>query len=359
MVDMATVPSTRLRRRWVLIAITAMTVSFLAAGSVWHIFRSGTLAAIEAVGGELEYDSRNPPIAFVRDRVLRQRIPQHLYMGPRQQDKRFYSQVYNEKLLDEHLLQLDLSQLGQVSLIDISGPHVTDKGFLHVAASLDLRQLICRRSRITDAGLKALLPNSKLSFLVIPGNDISNEGLTTINQFPQLMLLDLVDTRISELPNMSRLYYLYIRSTDIEDISSLSNSQNLPSLQAIELDSVQCTDQAVQILASRAKPIEGIGISACSAAKRARLLARGQPAPGPVDDALLARLTPLKSLQYICIYGTNDPESVVLTSEIVASLQAMPALSLLCLIGCDLPPNVKGRLALGKPGMRVINYPGD
>jgi hypothetical protein len=94
--------------------------------------------------------------------VLRNPYPKDLYLGPRDQSRVFTQQVYNERLTDEAILQMDLSELGHLRVVDMSGPHVTDRGFTHIAGNSLVSNLDCRNAMVTDSGLAALEKNTRL-----------------------------------------------------------------------------------------------------------------------------------------------------------------------------------------------------
>lgn len=351
------------RRRWLWLVLVVF--AFLSAVFGIVFYRTPTQVAIAAVGGSLEYDSTNPRLAQFAHQVLRQPMDRNLYMGPRDLTRHPLFQVDNPQLRDEHLLQLDLDPLGKLYTVDISGPQVTDIGFAHVAKSpVKITILVCRNSRITDAGLASLSQSSNLSYLVIPGNSITDRGLESISALQRLSYLHLGDTLVtdsglaSSIPRLSGLNCLDIRNTEITDagLGCLADSQNSMSLKVISLDTLQATDVGIQHLRGRSVPLDGIGLSGISARKQSRLGRSGMASSAGIDDALLARVSTLSTLRFVCLYGTVPNEVAVITPAAAKSLKAMPALTGLYLFGIRLPQQTLQEIDRQAPKVKVVNF---
>ena len=116
-----------------------------------------TMRAIESVGGEV-VDSGNATTAekvvLKLQKLFGVQTRKYLFLGPRDRSRIPTMQVYNERLTDEEILQIDLSEIGPLDVADLSGPHVTDRGFCHIAGNKLVSVVICHNAQVTDAGLE-------------------------------------------------------------------------------------------------------------------------------------------------------------------------------------------------------------
>ena len=120
-----------------------------------------------------------------------------LDLGPRDQRQDMFRQVYNEKLTDDAILKIEPSETGDVGVVDLSGPHVTDRGFSHLAGNPRVSIVICRRSMVTDAGLASLAGKSNLTHLFVSGNNITDLGVSSISQLKSLRFISFQGTLIA------------------------------------------------------------------------------------------------------------------------------------------------------------------
>ena len=346
------------RMRWGLLVFVLLGMGSL----IWTAsYQSPTMKAIESVGGELYEPSGGSLHEKINSRfrqLISNPIPKILCLGPRDLSRDFCHQVYNDRLTDEAILQIDLSETGALILVDLSGPHVTDRGFSHIAGNPQINNVACRRGHVTDAGLASIVGNPNLRYLDISGNDITDAGIGSLVQSQFLYSIRLQDTLVTNqgLPQLAsnhpKLALLDIGSTDVTD-EGLAELSRLPRLTCIHLDVLQLTDIGKTHLQQTTMPLSAVGVSSCSPRKQSRLRRAGRESFGKIDDDVIARISQIKTLQFLFIRGTSEGEQASLTSAAVKSLVSMPSLSMLYLNGIQVDPAVLKQIQTELPVLKV------
>ena len=319
--------------RWSCLLLVAVGLGITA----WsNVHQSMTMKAIDSVGGSL-FDPRDDGslsyrLQLVLRTVLRDPYPKDLYLGPQIYPVGSVELSDYERLQDEAILQIDLSDIGPLRQVEMSGSHVTDRGFAHLAGNPLVHNVNCRRAKITDRGLDAIQGNLSLYYLDISGNDITDRGMSSLAKISSLSGICLRDTLITDQglrdlsANRIKLWSLSLGSTDVTG-EGLGCLVTLPRLIGIHLDVLQCTESGIAHLQSGALPLETLGVRTCSARKQTRLRAAGIEDMGQIDDELVARISRIKSLKRISLHGNSASDQSSLTPAVLRSLKSMPALT--------------------------------
>ncbi len=318
--------------------------------TVWsNVHQSMTMKAIDSVGGSL-FDPRDDGSLSYRLQVvlrtaLRDPFPRDLFLSPQFDPATSPERFDDERLQDEAILQINLSEIGHLRIVEMSGPHVTDRGFAHLAGNPLVHNVNCRRAKITDAGLAAIQNNLSLFQLDISGNDITDRGMRSLAKISSLSGISLRDTLITDeglrdlTANRTKLWSLSLGSTDVTG-EGLGCLVTLPRLIGIHLDVLQCTGSGIAHLQSGALPLETLGVRMCSARKQTRLRAAGIEDMGQIDDELVARISRIKSLKRISLNGNSASDQSSLTPAVLRSLKSMPALTELSTTDIGVDPEV-------------------
>lgn len=104
----------------------------------------------------------------------------------------------------------------------------------------ELEMLCLSETKITDAGLAHLPPLRNLRVLMLDNTDISDAALELLRQFP-------------------RLEYLYLSNTKITD-EGLEHLDSLSNLHLLDLDGTRITDAGLEHL-HQLKKLEGVSLS--------------------------------------------------------------------------------------------------
>ena len=139
----------------------------------------------------------------------------------------------------------------------------------------------------------------------------------------------------------------------------LAELSRLPGLVSIKLDVLQLTDIGMTHLQQTTMPLNVVGVSSCSPRKQSRLHRAGRESFGKIDDDVIARISQIKTLQYLFIRGTSEGEQAALTSAAAKSLASMASLSELHLIGIQVDPAVLKQIQTELPVLKVIINSGD
>jgi len=315
---------------------------------------SPTMRAIRSVHGEVTDIETTTVLKMLANlqALFGKQTVKDLYLGPR--DKGLFpgQRVYNEELTDEAILQMDLSELGIVRFVDMSGPQVTDRGFAHIASSPNVSHIVCRDAQVTDQGLVALAQNTRLMTINLTGNNISDAGMASFVRTPSLVSIHLGDTRITDqaieelAAGCTRLAHLDIASTALT-ASGLAKLQKIRGLSSIGLDATQLTDETVPLL----QPITLTHLSlwTCSDRRKKQLLEQGGITPPPIDDALIARVAQLKGIQTLWLRGSTPGDSVTFTTAGVDHLNGMPQLRGLWIDNLRMAPEVIREIRVRMP----------
>lgn len=161
----------------------------------------------------------------------------------------------------------------RLKLLNLSGTTVGDEGLQQLALVTQLETLYLPPN-MTDAGFAPLAKLTNLQRLhVHPLAKITGEGLKHLESLPNLRLLDLNRTQITDkgLAAISRLNHidtLYLQSTKISD-TALQHLVNLPKLRLLELGYTAVSDDALPYLA-KIESLETVGLEDTKTTEAAR-----------------------------------------------------------------------------------------
>lgn len=321
---------------------------------------SPTMRAIRSVHGEVTDIETSTPL-FVKmlanlQALFGKTTVKDLNLGPRDRSWIPGQQVYNEELTDDAILQMDLSELGDLRFVDMSGPHVTDRGFSHFASSPNVCHFACRDAQVTDQGLVALEQNTRLMTINLTGNNITDAGMASLVKNPRLSSIHLGDTRITDqaieklAAGFTRLAHLDVASTALTT-SGLSKLQKIRSLSGIGLDVTQLTDETLPLL----QPITltHLSVWTCSDRRKKQLLDQGAMSSPPIDDALIARIAQLKGIQHLCLMSRTSGESAKITKACAKHLDSMPQLTFLWIENLSVDAAVMREIRFRMPALQV------
>ena len=320
---------------------------------------SPTMRAIQSVHGEVtEFTTTTLVEKMLANlqALFGRKTVKDLNLGPRDRSWIPGEQVYNEELTDDAILQMDLSELGVLRLVDMSGPHVTDRGFTHIASSPNVCHLACRDAQVTDQGLVALAQNTRLMTIKLTGNNITDAGMASLVRNPRLSSIHLGDTRITDqaieklAAGCTRLAYLDIASTALT-ASGLAQLQNIRSLSMIGLDVTQLTNETLPLL----QPITLTHLSlwTCSDRRKKQLLKQEEMTPPPIDDALIARVAQLKGIQTLWLMSRTSGETAKITKAAAKHLDSMPQLTSLWIDNLSVDSEVMQEIRARMPVLQI------
>lgn len=310
-----------------------------------------TMRAIHLVGGEVvvrqspTWDAKFFSIlrALMGGNQMGDKSIVDVYLGPRDPKRPESEQVYNEQLTDEVILQLDMGSVGELRLVDMSGPHVTDRGFSHITGNSGANFIICRHAQVSDTGLVSLaVTNPNLYSVDLTGNPITDAGLSLMSHFPNDPLVN---------PTIRRLNSLKIGSTEVTD-AGLSDRSILPRLVNLGVDTAQFTDVAVSSL--RSLSLSSLAVQTCSEKKKNRLRKQGIQFQEVIDDQVIARISQLNLLYSIELSGNAPGEPAQLTSASVKILASMPRLASLLINDLQVDPAVLRQIRKELPRVQVF-----
>lgn len=189
-----------------------------------------------------------------------------------------------------------LSDLENVTELDIGSTRFTSAGFLNLKRLEQLRVLELYSSPVTDGDLEALASLRDLSRLNLTDTKITMAGLRHLSGLGSLQSLILTRTRPrgcrETLRSLPALRELMLSATDIRD-EDLAGLVNHPSLERIELINTRVSNRGVMILAS---------------APRLRALRLDDT---DVTDTGLAAFKSSRSLREIDLYNTAAGDSTL------------------------------------------------
>jgi internalin A len=162
------------------------------------------------------------------------------------------------------------------------GARITDEGLLALKPLSKIHMLGLQGTPIGDAGLENLRGvgrdlNGQLG-LSLAGTQVTDTGLARLpDLFPNLGWLELdgcaiTDAGLAHLGRLKRLWHLSLNDTPVGD-AGLRHLANLPALHRLQLDRTQVTDQGLASLEVMKGPLgdvtlQGTGVTA---AKKAEL----------------------------------------------------------------------------------------
>jgi hypothetical protein len=192
----------RSRRRWLqfsmrtMLVVVSVTCVLLALWGVPAERQRRAVAAIEALGGFVQYvanegKSESIPVAF-----LRQWLPQSYFDGVEAVS------LYPAKFTDADLVHL--KWLPGLQRLYLAETQVTDAGLAHLRGLIDLQRLDLHNTQITDAGLVHLKGLTGLQVLELRGTQVTDDGLAQLHELKDSAALDLsgiqvTDARLAEL----------------------------------------------------------------------------------------------------------------------------------------------------------------
>lgn len=138
-----------------------------------------------------------------------------------------------------------LRKLGKISSLSIYDSDVTSVGLELIAELQDLEELILSGTTVSTKGMKAVAKLRKLKSLM-PGRDVTNEGLEHLVDHPNIEWLDLqtcsiTDAGVEHLHKLPQLKYLDISNQNIK-APGLMKLQGIKSLEHLHMRSAGLKD---------------------------------------------------------------------------------------------------------------------
>lgn len=124
------------------------------------------VAAIEALGGKIEYVSSAIDTESRPKRILRRWLPQ--------------------------------AYIDEVWCVYLAETQITDAGLAHLQGLTGLRTIVLDKTQITDVGLTTLQGLTGLQVLWLQATQVSDAGLTHLQGLTGLQLLHLTGTRVTQ-----------------------------------------------------------------------------------------------------------------------------------------------------------------
>ena len=210
-----------------------------------HIQREA-VAAIEAVGGNVEYDwddrtpftleSQPPPVP----RWLVDFLGVH-YFG------HISGVTLSPNATDTVFAQI--GQLTKLKRLTAMRSSVSDAGLTHLDGLTELLSLDLGRTRVSDAGLVHLKALRRLSKLDLGDTQVTDTGLTHLARLGNLSVLNLAGTKVTDtglvhLKGLNSLSELDLASTLVTD-AGLSHLSGLSNLAELDLSYTKVTEKGL------------------------------------------------------------------------------------------------------------------
>jgi Leucine-rich repeat (LRR) protein len=145
------------------------------------------------------------------------------------------------QISDEGMRRLQSQSHPKLETLVLEGTRVTDKGLFYVGRMTTLRNLSIN-DKTTDAGLKNLLPLTRLENLGVGNNNrITDGGMSYVGQLSQLTALDIgsdqvTDAGLTNLRQLKRLFNLSLRCRQMSD-SGMAGLKDIKHLGSLHIDS--------------------------------------------------------------------------------------------------------------------------
>jgi hypothetical protein len=235
----------RLRSLLILVTAASLPLSWLAVKIHQGRRQKAAVAAIQALGGSVKYDSamsRTP--AWLRSSL----------------GDDCFANVVLVDLRKTHATDVDiafLDDLPKLCFLGLSDTMVTDSGMKHLQGLSGLGFLLLGNTQITDVGLCHIADLQRLDELNLGGTLVTDNGLKKLAGLSQLQVLGLYDTRITDaglkdISKLSGMLELYMDMTAVTD-TGIDNLKELKHLGMLSLKKTRVTEAGVAKL-QRALP---------------------------------------------------------------------------------------------------------
>ena len=290
----------------------------------------------EGTGEVLEIDFRSSSFSNENGGLLSKfpSVKKLMFYGPNINNETMAFVAGMEKL--EHL-DITRTSVGDDGLAHLTGLEklkflqmfrcdVTDEGFKSIAQMPGIQQIRCGQTRITDEALQNIKDVQSVTALDLSDcNQITNDGVGIIAGFPKLRFVkvwgkQITDEGILQLANLENLEVVGLNDTGITDaaMAAFRGKRNLK-----ELHLVRCTlvgDEGLLQLADcrkmeqlhlRDTGITGAGLEALSEMTNLKLLDLSETLSPGIDDAGLAHISHLTSLEDLNVWRTQISDAGV------------------------------------------------
>jgi serine/threonine protein kinase len=109
---------------------------------------------------------------------------------------RFRVSVVESRTMDDESLRA-LSELEELTTVNLSLAPLTGSGLRHLQASKNLRSLVLDHTRLSDDGLASLKDLPGLETLSLVGCNVTDVGLAHLYELPAIRSVNLIDTRVT------------------------------------------------------------------------------------------------------------------------------------------------------------------
>ncbi|MGB0587211.1 MAG: leucine-rich repeat domain-containing protein [Limisphaerales bacterium] len=160
----------------------------------------------------------------------------------------------NSTLSKGYNAEITKADLEKITALNFKNQDITVRGALEELAKFqNLKELVLKDTKITDAGLKEVAKLQQLERLSLWGTKITDEGLKDVAKLQQLegLLLgnsQITDAGLKELAKLQKLEILDLSRTQITD-AGLKEVVKLQKLQTLVLNYTQITDAGLKELA--------------------------------------------------------------------------------------------------------------
>lgn len=175
-----TAPLTKLKPKWSWLQLSLRTMLVLVGAlcvalNVWIVpseRQRRAVAAIEALGGRVNYVAKQPTIESFQETFLRRWLPQAYFHDV------IYVVLENAQVTDAELVHIQgLTGLQRLYLINTQ---VTDNGLMHLQGRTRLQRLYLINAPVTDAGLTHLQGLTALEHLYLVNTQVTDAGLSQL-----------------------------------------------------------------------------------------------------------------------------------------------------------------------------------
>jgi hypothetical protein len=259
-----------------------------------------------------------------------------------------------------------LTQLPDLTSIDLSLTHITDQGMQEIKSLPAIEELnLYYTEYVTDEGIAAIKDWKHLKRLNLHGTKVGDTGLEHIAGIKTLESLDvgstlMTDVGLERLTNLLNLRQLTMGGNELGD-AGLQALRQMPGLTYLDLSGRQGTDKNVWTIA-----MSNVGLEAVLSLKQLRDLRFacssigvgiegakfGEVSMLAVTPEWLERMRSLSKLERLRLQGCNR-----IGDNDVQTLVAMPALKEVDLKGTAVTEKGVAALKAGRPGITVFYGP--
>ena len=250
---------TKPKRRWFQYSLRAVLAATLISGIAFGLVanhahkRKSAVAVVRANGGTIEFGPDSVPTWY--EKLFRQFFGPETYQPVRLINMLTGGQIERDKkkLPDDFLSQL--SALPEIEFLGLENTEISESDWHNLSKFRKLKIIHLGNSNISDDGVKSLSELPELDTLSMSDTKgITDSALPYISKLPKLTNLKLQSTKITDqglrtLSPHSELGILELRGLKVTS-DGVELLKNIPTLKVVTLDWTDVDDRALDFLAA-------------------------------------------------------------------------------------------------------------